>query len=83
MKLVQHKVIWRMGSVLYQYLRLTALFGAILPFKDKTGKFKTFTIEKLSKIGLRRCTKFGQANLNDGGKITLSLVLHFIWDFQI
>ena len=46
-------------------------------------KFKKLTIKKLSESGLGRCTKFGQANSNDERKITLSLILHFIWDFRI
>ena len=40
-------------------------------------------IEKLSKRGLRRCTKFGRARSNNERKITLLLILHFIWDFRI
>ena len=47
---------------------LTALFGVILPFKDKTQIQKKLTIEKLSKSSLGRCTKFGQASSNDEQK---------------
>ena len=46
-------------------------------------KFKTLRIKKLSKSGLRRFIKFGQAHSNDERKITLSLNLHFILDFRI
>ena len=63
--------------------RLTALFGAILPFKDKTQIKTKLSIEKLSEIGLRRCTMFGQPHPNDDRKITLLLILHFEWDLQI
>ena len=31
-------------------------------------KFKKWTIKRLSKIGLRRCTKFDQAHSNDEQK---------------
>ena len=46
-------------------------------------KFKKLTIKKLSKSGLRRFIKFGQPHSDDERKITLSLNLHFIWDFRI
>ena len=47
----------------------------------QNANLKKLTIEKLSKSGLRRCTKFGQAHKNDELKITLSLILHFILAF--
>ena len=53
------------------------------PIRRQNTNSKTLMIEKLSKRDLRRCTKFGQAHLNDEHKITLSLMLHFILDFQI
>ena len=62
---------------------LTALFGVAFPFKDKRQIKKKLMIRTLSKSGLRRCTKFGQANSNDERKITLSLILYFIWGFRI
>ena len=46
-------------------------------------KFKKVDDKKLSKGGLGRCTKLGQANSNNERKITLSLIMHFIWDFLI
>ena len=61
------------------------LFGIILPFKDITQIQKKVTIEKLSKSGLRRCTKFGEASSNDEQKNNTrkSLILHFIRGFLI
>ena len=53
------------------------------PIQRQNTNSKTLTIKKLSKSGLERCAKFGQANSNDERKITLSLILHFIWDFRI
>ena len=53
------------------------------PIQRQNTNLKKLTIKKLSKSGLGRYTKFGQANSNDERKITLSLVLHFIWDFRI
>ena len=53
------------------------------PIQRQNTNSKKLTIEKLSKSGLRRCTKFSQAHSNDVGKITLLWILHFIWDFQI
>ena len=44
---------------------------------------KNLMIKKLSQSGLRRCTKFGQAHLNDERKIRLQMILHFIWNFRI
>ena len=49
------------------------------PIQRQNTNSKKLTIEKLSKSGLQRCTKFGQANSNDKRKITLLLILHFIW----
>ena len=54
-----------------------------LPIRRQNTISKKLTIKKLSKSGLGRCTKFGQANSNDERKITLSMNLHFIWDFRI
>ena len=54
-----------------------------LPIQRQNTNPKKLTIKKLSKSGLRRFTKFGQAHSNDERKITLSLNLYFIWDFQI
>ena len=53
------------------------------PIQRQNTNSKKLTIKKLSKSGLGRCTKFGQVNSNDERKITLSLILHFIWDFRI
>ena len=53
------------------------------PIQRQNTNSKKLMIKKLSKSGLGRCTKFGQANSNDERKITLSLILHFIWDFRI
>ena len=53
------------------------------PIQTQNTNSNKVTIEKLSKSGLRRCTKFGQTHLNDEQKITLSLILHFILDFRI
>ena len=60
----------------------SAVWGNPLPFKKQNTNSKELTIEKLSKSGLRRCTKFGQAHSNDERKITLSLILHFILAVQ-
>ena len=60
----------------------SAVWGRFPVQRQKTNS-KKLTIKKLSKSGLRRCTKFGQANSNDERKITLLLILHFIWDFRI
>ena len=49
------------------------------PIQRKNTNSKKLTIEKLSKSGLRRCAKFGQAHSNNERKTTLSLILHFIW----
>ena len=54
-----------------------------LPNQRQNTNSKKLTIEKLSKSGLKRCTKFGQAHSNDERKMTLSLILHFILDFWI
>ena len=54
-----------------------------LPIQRQNTNSKKLTIEKLSKSGLRRCAKFGRAHSNDERKITLWLILHFIWDFRI
>ena len=60
----------------------SAVWGPSPIQRQKTNS-KKLTIKKLSKSGLGMCTKFGQANSNDEPKITLSLILHFIWDFWI
>ena len=57
--------------------------GSLDTIQRQNTNSKKLAIKKLSKSGLRRCTKFGQANSNNERKITLSLILHFIWDFQI
>ena len=54
-----------------------------LPIRRQNTNPKKLMIKKFSKSGLRRFTKFDQAHSNDERKITLSLNLHFIWDFQI
>ena len=69
--------------ILAENLWLTALFGGHSPTQRQNTNSKKLTIENLSKSGLQRYTKFGQANSNDERKITLSLILHFIWDFRI
>ena len=48
-----------------------------LPIRRQNTNSKKLTIKKLSKNGLRRFIKFGQAHSNDERKITLSLNLHF------
>ena len=53
------------------------------PIRRQNTNSKKLMIKKLSKSGLRRFAKFGQAHSNDERKIILSLNLHFIWDFQI
>ena len=53
------------------------------PIQRRKTNFKKLTIGKLSKSGLKRYTKFGQAHSNDERKIALSLILSFILDFQI
>ena len=53
------------------------------PIQRKNTNSKKLTIEKLSESGLRRCKKFGEARSSNERKITLSLILHFIWDFWI
>ena len=61
-------------------------YGAVwghLPIRGQNTNSKKLTIKNLSKSGLRRFVKFGQAHSNDERKITLSLNLHFIWDFRI
>ena len=60
----------------------SAVWGRSPIQRQKTNSEK-LTIKKLTKSGLGRCTKFGQANSNDERKITLSLILHFIWDFRV
>ena len=50
-----------------------------LPIRRQNTNSKKLTIKKLSKSGLRRFIKFGEAHSNDERKITLSLNLHFIW----
>ena len=60
---------------------LTALFGVILPFKDKNINSKKLMIDKLSESSLKRCTKFGQARSNNERKITLSLIFAFYIGF--
>ena len=54
-----------------------------LPIRRQNTNSRKLTIKKLSKSGLRRFIKFGQAHLNDERKITLLLNLHFIRDFWI
>ena len=54
-----------------------------LPIRRQSTNSKKLTIKKLSKSGLRRFIKFGQAHSSNERKITLSLNLHFIWDFRI
>ena len=54
-----------------------------LPIRRQNTNSKKLSIKKLSKSSLRRFLKFGQAHSNDERKITLSLNLHFIWDFRI
>ena len=54
-----------------------------IPIGRQNTNSKKLMIKKLSKSGLRRFIKFGQAHSNNERKITLLLNLHFIWDFQI
>ena len=53
------------------------------PSSHSKTKHKLKKLTKLSESGLRRFIKCGQAHSNDERKITLSLNLHFIWDFRI
>ena len=53
------------------------------PIQRQNTNSRKVTIEKLSKSGLGRCTKFGKASSNDEQNIILSLILHFIRDFWI
>ena len=64
------------------FMAQSAVWGRSPIQRQKTNS-KELTIKKLSESGLGRCTKFGQANSNDERKITLLLILHFIWDFRI
>ena len=52
-----------------------------LPIRRQNTNSKKLTIKKLSKSGLRRFIKFGQAHSNDERKITLPLNLHFTVGF--
>ena len=67
-----------------KFMAHSAVWGH-LPIRRENTNSKKLTIKKLSKSGLRRFMfiKFGQAHSNDEQKITLSLNLHFIWDFRI
>ena len=67
---------------LNQIMAHSAVWGHS-PIRRQNTNSKTLMIEKMSKSGLRRCTKFGQAHSNDERKITLPLILHFILDFWI
>ena len=67
---------------LVNFMAHSAVWGHSSIQRQNTNS-KRLTIEKLSKSGLRRCAKVGQAHSNDERKITPSLILHFIWDFQI
>ena len=75
---------WRSACHSYKQHPISLkLFGGHPPIQRHNTNQKKLTIEKLSKSGLRRCTKFGQAYSNNEQKITLSLILHFILDFRI
>ena len=63
-------------------MALSAVWGHP-PIQRQNTNSKRLTVEKLSNSGLRRCTKFGQLYSNDERKVTLSLILHFIWDLRI
>ena len=67
---------------LYNFMAHSTVWGH-LPVQRQNTNSKMLTIKKLSKSGLRSFIKFGEAHSNDERKITLSLNLHFIWDFQI
>ena len=64
------------------FMAHSAVWGH-LPIRRQKTNSKKLTIKKLSKSGLRRFITFGPAHSNDERKITLSLILHFIWDFRI
>ena len=64
--------------MIYKFMAHSAVWGHS-PIQRQNRNSNKLTIENLSKSGLGRCTKFGQANSNDERKITLSLILHFIW----
>ena len=71
-----------MTEITCKFMAHSAVWGHS-PIQRQNTNSKKLMIKKLSKSGLGRCTKFGQANSNDKRKITLSLILHFIWDFRI
>ena len=56
----------------------SAVWGHPAIQKQSTNS-KKLAIEKLSKSGHRRCTKFGQAHSNDERKITLSLIYNILY----
>ena len=68
-----------------KFMAHSAVWGN-LPIQRQNKNSEKLTIEKLSKSGLRRCTKFGQfgqAHSKDERKIALSFILHFLLDFRI
>ena len=71
-----------MTEMTCKFMAHSAVWGHF-PIQRQNTNSKKLMIKKLSKSGLGRCAKFGQANSNDERKITLSLILHFIWDFLI
>ena len=56
-----------------KFMAHSAVWGAP-PIQRQNTNSKKLIIGKLSKSGLRRCTKFGQAHSNDERKITLSFI---------
>ena len=77
-----HPLYTTIKSTLTKFMAHCAVWGHS-PIQRQNRNSKKLTIEKLSKSGLRRSTKFRQTHSNDERKITLSLILHFIWDFRI
>ena len=67
--------------IISKFIAHSAVWGHF-PIQRQNTNSKTLTIEKLSRRGLRRYTKFGQAHLNEERKITLWLILHFIMGFM-
>ena len=60
-----------------QFMAHSAVWGHS-PTQGQDINSKKLMIKMLSKSGLKRCTKLGQANSNDKRKVTLSLMLHFL-----
>ena len=71
-----------MISFLKKFMAHLAVWG-YFPIQRQNTNSKKLMTDKLSKRGLGRCTKFGQASSNNEQSIILSLILQFISDFRI